>query len=112
MQVKRVAVSQKRQITIPIEFYNNVGIGSEVECFVQNNSIILKPVRENTGAFDEEILADLIAEGYTGGELLRQFKIARNEIRPAVKRLLEDADKAAQNPDNCYSYDDIFGAED
>jgi bifunctional DNA-binding transcriptional regulator/antitoxin component of YhaV-PrlF toxin-antitoxin module len=32
----RVSVSQKRQITIPVEFYNSLGIEKEVECYVQN----------------------------------------------------------------------------
>ena len=40
---KRISVSQKRQITIPIEFYNDVGIEKEVECYIQNNTIVIRP---------------------------------------------------------------------
>ena len=47
MQKKRISVSQKRQITIPIEFYNKIGIENEVECYIQNNSIVIRPVIEN-----------------------------------------------------------------
>ena len=57
MLKKRVAVSQKRQITIPIEFYNSLGIEKEVECYVQNKALVIRPVRESSGEFDEQILA-------------------------------------------------------
>lgn len=43
MLKKRILVSQKRQITIPIEFYNDVGIEKEVECYIQNNAIVIRP---------------------------------------------------------------------
>jgi bifunctional DNA-binding transcriptional regulator/antitoxin component of YhaV-PrlF toxin-antitoxin module len=69
---KRISVSQKRQITIPMEFYNSLGIDKEVECYVQNNAIVIRPVRESSGEFDEQILADLIAQGLSGQELLDQ----------------------------------------
>ncbi|MBU4293647.1 MAG: AbrB/MazE/SpoVT family DNA-binding domain-containing protein, partial [Actinobacteria bacterium] len=39
---KRISVSQKRQITIPIEFFNSIGIGKEVDCYVQNNAIVIR----------------------------------------------------------------------
>jgi len=96
---KRISVSQKRQITIPIEFYNSVGIDKEVECYVQNNAIVIRPVRESGGEFDEQILADLIAQGLLGQELLDKFKETRRQIRPAVERLLDEARLAAQGQD-------------
>ena len=111
MQKKRISVSQKRQITIPIEFFNTIGIENEVECYVQNNALVIKPVRENNGAFDEEILADLIAKGYSGDELLTQFKNSRKQIRPAVEKMLDESRRAARNPDKYDSYEDVFGAE-
>ena len=46
MIIKRISVSQKRQITIPIEFYNSIGIDKEVECYVQNNAIVIRPVQK------------------------------------------------------------------
>ena len=112
MQKKRISVSQKRQITIPIDFYNKIGIENEVECYIQNNSIVIRPVIENCGAFDEEILADLIAQGFSGDELLSKFKNARRQIRPAVEKMLDTSRTAAQNPDEHDSYDDVFGLEE
>lgn len=111
MLKKRISVSQKRQITIPIEFYNSVGIDKEVECYVQNNAIVIRPVRDSGGEFDEQILADLISQGLSGQELLDKFKETRRKIRPAVERLLDEARLAAQGKASGNSYEDIFGSE-
>ena len=111
MLKKRISVSQKRQITIPIEFYNSVGIDKEVECYVQNNAIVIRPVRESSGEFDEQILADLIAQGLSGQELLDKFKEARRQIRPAVERLLDEAHLAAKGKAPSHTYEDVFGPE-
>ncbi len=108
---KRISVSRKRQITIPIEFYNSVGIDKEVECYVQNNAIVIRPVRESGGEFDEQILADLIAQGLSGQELLDKFKETRRQVRPAVERLLEKARLAAQGQASSDSYEGVFGAK-
>lgn len=108
---KRISVSQKRQITIPIEFYNSVGIDKEVECYVQNNAIVIRPVRESGGEFDEQILADLISQGLSGQELLDKFKETRRQVRPAVERLLEEARLAAQGHASSDNYEDVFGSE-
>jgi len=108
---KRISVSQKRQITIPVDFYNSVGIDKEVECYVQNNAIVIRPVRESGGEFDEQILADLIAQGLSGQELLDKFRETRRQIRPAVERLLDEAQHAANDNAPCNSYKDIFGSE-
>jgi len=108
---KRISVSQKRQITIPIEFYNSLGIDKEVECYVQNNAIVIRPVRESSGEFDEQILADLIAQGLSGQELLDKFKETRRQIRPAVERLLDEARLAAQGQASSKTYEDVFGPE-
>lgn len=111
MLKKRISVSQKRQITIPIEFYNSVGIDKEVECYVQNDTIVIRPVRESGGEFDEQILADLIGQGLSGQELLGKFKETRRQIRPAVERLLDEAHRASQGEVPSNTYEDVFGSE-
>lgn len=112
MVKKRISVSQKRQITIPIEFFNCVGIEREVECYVQNNSIVIRPAQESSGEFDEQILADLIAEGLSGEDLLVQFKETRKKIRPAVENLLSDSELAAEGKSRYFTYKDVFNSED
>ena len=109
---KRISVSQKRQITIPIDFFNAIGVGAQVECYLRGNALVIQPVREESGAFDEEILSDLIARGFSGGELLAKFKEARRQVRPAVERLLDEAARAAAGEALAQSLEDVFGAED
>ena len=111
MMKKRIAVSGKRQITLPIEFFNALGIGNEVECYVHNSAIVIRPVHEAAGEFDEEILADLIGQGLSGGALLAKFKETRRQVRPAVERLLDEAVSAAEGKTPSLSYDDVFGSE-
>ncbi len=109
---KRISVSQKRQITIPVEFFNIIGVQKEVECYVQNNAIVIRPIREGGGELDEQILADLISQGFSGQELLAKFKETRRQIRPAVERLLDEAHLAAVGKTQASTYEDVFGAED
>ena len=108
---KRISVSQKRQITIPIDFFNALGVGNEVECVVRDGALVIRPVREDSGAFDEEILADLLAQGFADEELLTQFKQARRQIRPAVEALLDEAERAAAGQTSAFSYDEVFDGD-
>jgi bifunctional DNA-binding transcriptional regulator/antitoxin component of YhaV-PrlF toxin-antitoxin module len=108
---KRISVSQKRQITIPVEFFNSLGIQSEVDCYMQDNQIIIRPAQDS-GEFDEQILADLISQGYSGEELLAQFKEYRRRIRPAVERLIEEADKAARGEGEFSTLAELFEGDD
>jgi len=108
---KRISVSQKRQITIPIEFFKSIGIDREVDCYLQNNAIIIRPVHEDMGEFDEQILADLISQGLSGQELLAKFKQARHKARPAVENLLKEAHLAAEGKAPFSTYKDVFGSK-
>ena len=71
LRPKKIRVSRKRQITIPIKYFTRFGITDEVECVPTENGILLRPVisDEEKGEFDDYILADLIKEGYSGDSL-------------------------------------------
>ncbi len=109
---KRISVSKKRQITIPIEFFKSIGIDKEVDCYMQKNSIVIRPVHENIGEFDEQILADLISQGFSGQELFTRFKQARQNIRPAIESLLKEAHLAAEGKASFATYEDVFSSKD
>jgi len=108
---KRIPVSDGSQISIPIDFFYAVGIENEAECYVQDNSIIIRPIRNNSGEFAEEILSDLILQGFSGDKLLQKFKETRRKIRPAVECLLEEAAAAADGKAPYFTYEDVFGKE-
>ena len=49
---KRIRVSSKRQITIPMKFHELLGMSDEVDCHVRNGALIITPIRpEPTGEF-------------------------------------------------------------
>ena len=109
---KIISISAKRQITIPQKFFDSLGFASEGECILRGNELVLRPLRENTGDFAAEILADLIEQGYNGSELLKEFRSMQKKIRPAVERMIEEADEAAAGKGEYYTLDDVFEQED
>jgi len=108
---KRIPVSETKQISIPIDFFNAVGVENEVDCYVQNNAIIIRPIRNNGEEFAEEILSDLISQGFSGDELLQKFKETRKKIRPAIESLLEEASAAVNGKSPYFTYEQVFGTE-
>ena len=112
MDIKKVSISAKRQITIPQKFFTLLGFDDEAECVVRGNELVIRPVRNNSGGeFAEQILADLIAEGLKGDELLKKFKETQKKVRPAIEEMLEDASKAAMSEGGFETYSDVFGSE-
>ena len=107
---KKVTISSKRQFTIPQKFFTELGFDREAVCTLGNGMLIIEPVRsENGGEFAEHILSDLIAEGYSGQELLAEFKSRQSKVRPTVEKMLKAAKDAANGIGEYYSYEDVFG---
>ena len=98
METKRISVSKKRQITIPQRFFEKLNIGDEVECIMTDSEMIIRPVRQET-EFAEEIRKDLIAKGLQGEQLLAEFRNTRAKIRPAITKMIEEAEQIAQQLD-------------
>ncbi len=109
---KIIRISEKRQMTIPQKFYDALNMNDEAECILQNGQIILRPIKENTGGeFAEQILADLIRQGYSGEALLEKFKEMSKKIRPAVEAMIKEAEDIAKK-DRGVNMQDIFVVED
>ena len=110
---KRVTISSKRQFTIPQKFFTELGFDREADCIMGEGMLILRPVSSSSsGDFAEQILSELINEGYSGKELLKEFKLRQAKIRPAVKAMIEAAKDAVNGIGEYYSYNDIFDSED
>ena len=113
IEMKKISISEKGQITIPQKFFAMLGFDTEAECIVRGNELVLRLVKTNTGGeFAEQILADLIAQGLSGEELLNQFKKAQKEVRPAVEAMLAEAEQVAGANAEYVTYEDIFGTEE
>lgn len=113
MERKIISVSGKRQVTIPQKYFETLGFSNEAECILQNNAIVIRPIKENTGSeFSEQILADLIAQGLSGQELLLKFKEMSKKIAPAMDKLISEADSIAKSGKKGAFMVDVFEAED
>ena len=96
MESKIISVSNKRQITIPQKFFEKLNIGQEVECFVNNSEIVIRPIRRET-EFAEEILKDLVEKGFQGTQLIEEFRKTRSKIRPAIESMINEAEHQSKN---------------
>lgn len=109
---KHVAITVKRQFTIPKKYFDTLGFDTDAECTVMNGGLFIRPIKSESSEFSDEILADLIAQGFSGKELLARFKERTRKIRPAVELMIAEADHAAAYGENCPSLTDIFAADD
>jgi hypothetical protein len=113
MERKIISVSVKRQLTIPQKYFDALGFDNEAECILQDGGLLIRPVRDtNGGEFSEQILADLISQGYQGSELLEKFKEQSHAVRPAVRKLIDEADAFAKSGKGRATMDELFGAEE
>ena len=96
MDKKIISISSKRQITIPKKFFTLLGFDTEAECVVRNNELVIRPARNSAGGeFAEYILEDLVAQGLSGEELVKEFKNRQIKVRPAVEAMIAEADEVA-----------------
>ena len=81
---KIINVTGKRQVTIPLKFYERLHFGKEVECFLTDDAVVLRPLTTSDDSFTMEILKDLVSQGYNGNELLTKFAEQRANIKKAI----------------------------
>jgi hypothetical protein len=80
---------------------------------MRGGELIIRPIKTVSGGeFAEQILAELIAEGLSGDELLSKFKDKQAQIRPAVEAMLSEAEDVAEGKGDFATYEDVFGTED
>ena len=109
---KRVSISSKRQFTIPQKFFTALGFDKEAICTIKDGALVVVPARNTSGGeFAEQILSELIAEGYEGDSLLEEFKIRQGKVRTSIENMLDMAKKAARSESESYSFDEIFGED-
>jgi bifunctional DNA-binding transcriptional regulator/antitoxin component of YhaV-PrlF toxin-antitoxin module len=110
MERKIISISVKRQLTIPQKYFDALGFDNEAECILREGGLFIRPLKDTQGGeFSEQILADLISQGYQGVELLERFKKQSRAIRPAVRKIIEEADAFAKSEDGHVPMDELFG---
>ena len=61
-----------------------------------------------SGAFAEQILKELIDEGYSRYELLDEFRVRQAKVRPAVETMLKEAKNVANGNGEYFTKDEVF----
>jgi hypothetical protein len=113
LERKIISVSTRRQLTIPQKYYDILGFDNEVECILQDGGLLIRPLQHaGVGEFSEQILADLISQGFEGQSLLTKFKEYSKKIRPAVLKLLDETEDFAHSGEGCIPLDELFGSEE
>ena len=102
--IKQLSVSDVGEFIIPNEFREKLKIEKEVILELYNNHLIIRPIPKNFEDFSEEILAELIREGFEKHDLLSEFKNRRAQLRYAVDSLILDALKNGEP----LSIDELF----
>lgn len=77
-------------LTVPKEF--DVPNGVEVEAKLVENGILYEFVEPKKEFFDfsEDVLADILSEGYNKQEILKEFKNRKSELTYAFRSIAED----------------------
>ena len=108
---KIISITGKRQITIPLKFYEKLGLGKEVECFIEKNALVICPLMQDDGEFSIEILKNLVSQGYSGNELVVKFKEERQNIKIAIEALLTEGNEISTGKKRGASMKDVFGKD-
>ena len=111
MERKIISITGKRQVTIPLKFYEKLRFGKELECFLTDGAVVLRPLSSSDDSFVMETLKDLISQGYEGDELLAKFAEQRSKIKKAISGLIDEADEIAESKRRGATTKDIFGEE-
>ncbi len=106
---KIVSITGKRQLTIPKKFYEKLNFGKEVECFIEKNTLVIRPLRLDESAFSVKILRDLVSEGYSGEELIEKFSAESMLMKTAISEIIKEGKDIAEGKKKGASMKDIFG---
>ena len=111
MDRKIINITGKRQVTIPLRFYERLRFGKEVECVLTDDAIVIRPLSSPDEGFTMEILKDLVSQGYSGDQLLTKFAEQRQNISKAISILINEADEIAEGKRKGATTEEIFGEE-
>ena len=111
MERKIINITGKRQVTIPLKFFESLRFGKEAECYLTDDAVVLRPFSNSNDNFTMEILKDLVSQGLSGDELLERFAERRADVKKALGILISEADEISEGKRKSAKTKDIFGEE-
>ena len=87
-----IKISSKRQITIPVKYYEAAGFGEYALCTWTDQGILLQPLDVDDEDVTVDILRSLVKQGFEGEELIERYQETKRKI-VSVRRKLEEAER-------------------
>ena len=107
METKIRNIGNSKGVIIPQSYLSelNLSLNDTVCINIINGKIIIEKI-EDKAIYDDLILRDLISEGFSGENLIREFMSRKSKFNDAYVKLLDDCLN-----DDMYSFSDVFGEE-
>ena len=83
--VQTIKISSKRQITIPAKWYREKQFTDYALVELTDEGILIKPIEVDREDVTMNILRQLVAEGYSGDELIDRYEELCNKVVPIEK---------------------------
>lgn len=93
---QQVKISSKRQITIPAQWYREMGFEEYALCTWTEEGLLLQPLNVDDEDLTISVLRHLISQGYEGDELLEEYQATKRKII-SVKRRYRRAEDDVEN---------------
>lgn len=77
MKAEILKVGQAGKISLPADYLVELGIRDQVICFMEEGQLIIRPFFEEQREETKDLLEVLREEGYSGEELLLEYKKRR-----------------------------------
>ena len=91
-------VTKKRQITIPKEMADYIGLGQIVEIeLLGDEAIIIRPAGSDNLDFSIHILEDLVKEGVPQKDIVEAFRLKKLELAHTIGQLNDEVDMNIKN---------------
>jgi bifunctional DNA-binding transcriptional regulator/antitoxin component of YhaV-PrlF toxin-antitoxin module len=95
-EYREITVTSKRQITIPKSFFDRLAIEETLVAYLLDDGIFLKPARKDDSVYAEdveEIIRDVVREGYSGEELVAELARRLNEYNKFIERRIQEFER-------------------
>ncbi|PFT90521.1 hypothetical protein COK81_16055 [Bacillus thuringiensis] len=116
---KEITITGKRQITIPKNYYDYLGMKDSLHAILTPQGIFLKPSKKEQTVYEDDIqkiVSELIARGYKGGELAEKLskRIAEYEqfLDYKIEQFQKEMEGSVGKEDDFNGLDIFFDEKD
>ena len=87
---KTIRISGKRQVTIPLEFYEKLHFNNRAHCYLTDDAIVLCPLPEFYEDPTSLAFNKLFSEGFRGDDLMSRLDEEREKAMVEMARMVNE----------------------